>query len=144
MCASYVLVRCCLIKEIDIIGLGDYLRARIHSTLCVRANLIFYIIRRKWKDVMKETTLAWQFETTTPLGLRKVNKMIGKKWYLRESDYRADSISGPITDAARVCIFELGSTEFIVHLPLNGVRFFRKHDQSWWRARTLLPQNLPL
>ena len=69
---------------------------------------------------MKETTLAWQFETTTPLSLRKVNKMIGKKWYLRESDYRADSISGPITDAARVCIFELGSTEFIVHLLVEA------------------------
>ena len=69
---------------------------------------------------MKETTLAWQFETTTPLSLRKVNKMIGKKWYLRESDYRADSISGPITDAARVCIFELGSPEFIVHLLVEA------------------------
>ncbi len=69
---------------------------------------------------MKEITLAWQFCTPTQLSLDQAHKKLGRRWTRHDSDYRADSISGPITKTAWARVFEIGPKRFVVHLTVEA------------------------
>jgi hypothetical protein len=93
---------------------------------------------------MKQTILAWRFRSSTPLSLTQALKRLGRTWTKHDSDYRLDSISGPITKRARACVFKVGLTGFIVHLTVET-----EHDSDFEAAVTqakekLLSDVLPL
>jgi len=69
---------------------------------------------------MKDATFAWRFQTAAPLSLKQVKERLGKTWTVHDSDYRLDSMSGPITKAAWARIFEIGISQFIIHLTVEA------------------------
>lgn len=71
---------------------------------------------------MKHTTLAWWFTTPTPLPLSRALKRLGTTWTMHDSEYKRDSISGPLTKNARARIFEIGLDGFRVNLTVRVER----------------------
>ncbi len=69
---------------------------------------------------MKQVTLAWWFETPTPLTLKKALKRLGRTWVERDCEWQHDSISGPLTKNAWARIFEIGLNGFVVNLTVEA------------------------
>ncbi len=68
---------------------------------------------------MNSKTVAWVFSTPAPLPLEEALRRAGATWSAHDSDFRRDSISGPLGRNARARVFKYGLCGFVVNLTVD-------------------------